>query len=42
MGSTNKSKKVVKKKVVKKVAAKPAKKYANRDEARTAIARGEY
>ena len=40
MGSTKRSKKVVKKKVTKKVVKKSV--YANRDEARAAIAKGTY
>ena len=42
MGITKASKKVAKKKVAKKVATNPVKKYANRDEARAAYAKGEY
>jgi len=42
MGITKASKKVSKKRVAKKKATKSVKKYANRDEARRAIARGEF
>ena len=42
MGSKKASKKVAKKKAVKKTVTKPTKTYADRNEARAALARGTY